>query len=431
MRLPLADLCTIAMVCSSWRDMSESLPSLWTYIAPVSSNINLARILSLSRDLPFEIWMYPDSTAELTYMDTCIRDHAARLRDLHVGFGTVDSMTRSDGSPAFNYPVPRLTTLSMIDHYPLPFVVHLPGDLFAGCAPLLRHVKLNVVLPLRCPALASVPSAEVHDTPAALARLFDVLPALRTISLMGIGDYDALPPVPQNSPLAKVVIDDSIISPTFAQLDSLGYTRIRELSVYSSNVAHIAEAAGHAAHFPTSVLRLGACDLSLHLVRAHGCTLRFGMTDDVPVCELQSLVEWGPSFSNVRTLVLPSHFTGAEDAALAILSGSIALPGVETLAINCSSRTPHSLFSQSLALELTRLTRIEFLREPGVQGALEPIDAHCLVDFIVRCLKPDDPRSIEIRNEPCEGIQLRAGDADLPSLLEVIPGLRPHVPPPV
>ncbi len=80
-------------VCSTWRTVSRSSPSLWTYISFSESSTHdvtfLTTYLSLSQDLPISIALYPRSDAKSLECLQVIAAHSAR-------WSTLDLMMKSE-----------------------------------------------------------------------------------------------------------------------------------------------------------------------------------------------------------------------------------------------------------------------------------------------------------------------------------------------
>ncbi|KZV98141.1 hypothetical protein EXIGLDRAFT_832407 [Exidia glandulosa HHB12029] len=199
--LPFHDRCSAVLVCSHWRAVLLSAPTIWkrivldmTYVAPERWSPTLLSLAQRSRQLPLSLelrYIPPDRVLDLSEyiapMEAILfRVECLSLHAEGIGEGRWNAILCS--------PAPLLTTLRLVDAWVRPTFApqetNLPHDLFSSHAPLLNYVLLDgLTLPEDGAAALATTSSLVQRRVYSMSgpdvhKLFRICPRLRSLTLL-------------------------------------------------------------------------------------------------------------------------------------------------------------------------------------------------------------------------------------------------------
>ncbi|EJD49235.1 hypothetical protein AURDEDRAFT_161732 [Auricularia subglabra TFB-10046 SS5] len=371
--LPQADLVGLASVCSSWRDLSRSMPSLWTKLAICGNLTGLDTVFARSAQLSFEVSVSVCSVKELAYVDDCLRIHAHRLRVLCISDTDIHFRGRRWDEGLFRYPVPALEhlTLDLRHQYNDGHFLIAP-DVFKGHAPNLRSLTLHEVpIPASCLALSRL-TALVMDwsldvAEGGIQHIFTLLPDLEQFELLNVWNTVDLPQVPASFKLRRMKLAPHGIY--FPRLHASGYLTIPflEVTVRETMTMHYAlELQSPSLHRTLSV---GCADVrrtQVILRSDHGPTASL-IVDDANWRAPCTMLRSASCLAFLERLVLPSTapFATRDTARYPYIEGDLQLPVLRTFAIAHRPRGVSSLFARAAVhgnIVAPMLSRVELVR---------------------------------------------------------------------
>ncbi|EJD44445.1 hypothetical protein AURDEDRAFT_125240 [Auricularia subglabra TFB-10046 SS5] len=442
--LPIADKGRLAMVCSSWQDMSSS-PALWSTVLSSDKPVDLAPVLPRSGHLPLDVTLSLSSKQDLRLADAALCSHAARLRTLRITFDDTRGTQMSSFTgltSELGYAAPLLAELQL-RWIPWRGIIYdtdvsiIPSTLFREHAPSLRAVVLDDFgLPTACPALASVTSASLSGPCPGVEGLFDLMPSLRKLELARLGRDARLPVVPH--PCRALLEEVSIrgVDPDLDNLDLLGYTGVHRISLSNNReLSLIANAASwvDTALWPESTLSLNAaCVAELMLCGHEGRKARFSAKDTYPDPWNIRWMLAAYNYIDIQHLVLPLHL--AVDTSrlpdCPLIHDIFYLPSLRQLTLRFGAHSPGAYSMMDLhikrgVIKAPLLTRIVVDREHGQLTATttSEIRAAHLALFITSAIQVDDCRSLHLVIDSASGVRLHGksgGDAEIEGLRDCV-----------
>ncbi|EJD49236.1 hypothetical protein AURDEDRAFT_183003 [Auricularia subglabra TFB-10046 SS5] len=416
--LPQSDLVRLSCVCSSWRDLSRSIPFLWSTLDISGKLTDLDVLFSRSAQLPFDVTVSVRSIQEHDYVDGCVRKHAHRVRSLHI----TDRDRRFSGVRwgvgLFQYPAPQL------ERFSLKLLGHINDDnfiigagIFGGHAPNLRSLTLQEIpFPAVCPAfnhLTTVVFKWSLDLPAGgLEHIFAVCPVLERLELPDVMNTGRLPHLPAATNLRTVTLRSNSVS--IAQLRARGYLGIPRLEVSAFDAAVLCEAAMQQAPALHVALLIGQSEMTATeavLRGEHGATASFVVND--ALCEVpRALLQMAPTFPALARLVLP---LSAPFTRYRYIAGVLRLPALRTLAISHGQGGACSLFDPDAecgTISAPLLSRIDIIAGEDGQWARGAIDPRRLALFIEVHIVCNDRAALEVCIDSTKDGLVNLGDAD-------------------
>ncbi|EJD49226.1 hypothetical protein AURDEDRAFT_161724 [Auricularia subglabra TFB-10046 SS5] len=407
--LTRSDILQLALVCSSWRNLSRGLPSLWTSLSVCGTTRDLDAILSLSGQLPFELAISVFTLPDLVYIDDCLSKHAMRLRGLRVFEDEEGYLDAPEEVALFRYAAPILEKLSL-DIRMNADCFYIPQQLFDGCAPKLRSVTLqDAFFPTSCPAFGGVTELEINWQPSGFARigienLFAVVPRVEKMQLLNRAALRGLPKIPSPSRLSQAVLICDGLS--FDKLLDRGYLGIPRLFVRVQLVGMILNAALH--YYPPSFkAKLSIShtqEISVDLRGADGSWATF-FTRGQRADFVRELLYDVSIVQTLEHLILPATIAQLEPDAYGvahypyIANNVLVLPALRTLGIAHGPQGVRSVYDRGVLFGIVvapLLSRIEIVRDDDYYDAIEPIDPSLLAAFIEAHIKCLDPSGLEL-----------------------------------
>ncbi|EJD49216.1 hypothetical protein AURDEDRAFT_161713 [Auricularia subglabra TFB-10046 SS5] len=426
--LPFEALLLLSEVCTSWRNLAESTPALWTYLyigaaSHLPPDGALARALNLSQGKPLVIYARVWSVAEAARLDTLVSQTMRRVRALDIQHVAPATSQRPQPLP-FVYPyrflreaAPLLERLS----YRCPGGLPAHTALFNNCAPRLGRLKMHGFVfaplglaqldPVHLTALKNVTFLSVRSVSSFRFDLW-LLPRLRTLRLDYTADYFAIPPLPTSHPLHHLVLK-SYTGGVGKKLRDGGYSRVAVVQVegYCADVITNALLASDTKHSLRLTVRLDERDLHLYLApetpRHSGPIVEF-RCDGFPLTKLHALFRTPASgaFDALTTLCIPRDFPTASRFARddffnhglhRALFPVAPLPRLHTLTITCAPRAGDALLDPHIlhvcgVLEAPALKRLQFTQHCVIcVERIEPVCPRNLALFISAHLRYGDP----------------------------------------
>ncbi|EJD49214.1 hypothetical protein AURDEDRAFT_122360 [Auricularia subglabra TFB-10046 SS5] len=415
--LPHSDIARLAMVCSSWRDISRGTPSLWANLAITGKVEDLESVFQRSGQLRLSVAISARSLRDLSHVDHCLRLHANRLLSLRL---TVDASSIPAGfaeSGLFMYPVPVLEALvlNVRRNGGSDDCLAIPAQLFCSSAPNLRSLTVcGVYFPRSCPALNRLTKLNIVGEVRKLKRMFDVAPGVKQLDVSGSQRWASMPPVPIHSPLSSVTISASGLNSSFANLLSSGYLSLQRLYV-SSIMDHDVLVAAAMHHFPGSDTTFTICrrwKIQYLIHRADGGSASFLTHMHINSLRIPNELLRAAGFQYLNRLALPRELSAARYYHL---EGTIHLPALHTLVILCGSGNSGlvTVFDPGAvrgALAAPALSRLEILPDPEESGVRTPTRPDHLAQFIEQYLGPGNRARIDVFVDSQCGILLETGD---------------------
>ncbi|EJD49213.1 hypothetical protein AURDEDRAFT_161709 [Auricularia subglabra TFB-10046 SS5] len=339
--LPPPDIIRLASVCSSWRDTSRAIPSLWAALEVSGSYRVLDTLFLRSGQRSVDLSVSVATLQDLVYVDECVGRQAHRLRALHV-FQEEDSyILGTERVVFFHYPVPILKTLTLDIKGGNRDIV-LRSHLFKGQAPKLLSVTLrDVLLPPSCPAFGCVTDLALRwrrgsREATGVEHVFNLAPRIQRLEIYNMAGLQGLPVIPASSRLGQASLFCERLS--LDTLQSHGYLRLPRLLVSTQyNIEIIVTAMLH--HAPGLETTLAVC--------ATGCVrvdLRHGESGATAAFSTRSchadffrsgIFGHASLLQHLSRLELPAGLSSEPDGSLhyPYIRGEMHLPALRTLVI--------------------------------------------------------------------------------------------------
>lgn len=317
-------------VCRSWRTAAVAEPSLWTHISPWSRSSSGPELLEMALSrvgaLPIDVLVDTDVPTDLENAYNTVAQFSHRLRYL--------AWYSECPSRSWDFPAPNL------EGFCCAHTLTITPDFLGGQRGRLRCLYLQCVyLPPSCPALCNVTELSVRlaaydrdAAPSTLENLFDLLPCLKWLNVMGItsGTATMLPAGPAPTSLTELELD----------CDSPGYDLMPHyLSWDTGNIRHVSLSQQAGTDIDLAPLASGTTRLAVRYAPKERFTsLMFehpdGVSHSITLSELRIadaaalLIATLPSLAAVHTVIV-SHL------ALHHLTDVLtSLPSVEHLVVH-------------------------------------------------------------------------------------------------
>ncbi|EJD49233.1 hypothetical protein AURDEDRAFT_161730 [Auricularia subglabra TFB-10046 SS5] len=427
--LPQSDLVRLASVCSSWRSLSLSTPTLWMDLNVLRLPGDLPALLSRSAQLPLKLSLSLFGSRDLHDADESLRAHAHHIRELSVIFQGCRDWRLTGFELSFRFSAPALEKLSLAWKTEGTKMVISP-HLFEEHAPRLHTVTLDGIdFPSSsCRIFCGITRLTMRFRPHALGegqrsllRIFAACPDLVELELGKLAQERYLPSIPVGSKLRRVALSFQAIDHLSTLVDR-GYLGLPQLDVSMSHWSILGQVALHQApglHASVSVSHMEAVRVILH--RPDGAAASFTARNSSNG-SVHRLLRDGNFPGCIQRLVIPSTLTLSEPdadgtSAYHLIADELRLPSLRTLVVlhgpdgHCFLLDPDVVCGVIVA---PLLSRVEILHDPvkGIRRAAGPIRPSGLVLFIEKHIECSNKAALELFVDSKRDSLLDCGDDD-------------------
>ncbi|EJD49266.1 hypothetical protein AURDEDRAFT_161764 [Auricularia subglabra TFB-10046 SS5] len=413
----------ISQVCSFWRRTVLGFHRLWNMIDKMPdglfSNV-FETVLSRSGDLPLDISVVVCNSRMLWALSDGLKDHAARVRSLHIAADRVWYPRYSRPGPLFPFDMPNLSALHLARTHTLGRSIERPSmeyalPAFASLlqnAPTLRHfVATEMMLPVTDdnPTFPRITTVTVNRHLISERRFSSVFPALEQLNLVDVLGHSVPPYIADHKTLREVSIAFKRYWPDTAThiLREYGYPFIvpgMTLRLCAGG-ARGPMSFAFIATWSTPAVSLTVRRNGDFMVRLHnGIDYANINVVESPMGAAHYFLHVEGTCAKLEYLSLPLYhdlitvntFSNPPTEERMLISSDLALDRLKTLRIHVGQAGTRCLFEATGRLLSPVLSRVEVTRDPAHAGAVDNVRARELRSFVRHNIDIPDTRRHEL-----------------------------------